>query len=291
MSNSPEKTVSRYLRFNILIPLLLLLQTGLYSQEGRMILRFGYSSSENPAVLIERMTPLMNILAESLDADIEFVHKKTFSEMQKAYINQEIDFGIINAYSLIRILPYDSVLPIASRKIEDSKDYRTYFFARTDSGIETLNDLKGKIVALGDPYSTSSYLIPHSMFRSIGLHPDTDFLKTIIISKQDSLIVAVLNRTADAGVSASFIYNELPDEIKSKLNVFATSDPFPLGPFIVNKNLPADTIEKIRMTLFSLTDSERGRYALEMAEIEDFDEVDVKEYESLKDIVDSLNFN
>jgi len=261
------------------------------SADSRPTYRFGYSSSQNPEILIDRMTPMMNIISDVLDADIEFVHKKTFSEMQKAYINQEIDFGIINAYSFLRILPYNSVVPIAARIIENSGNYKSYFFARKDSRIESVEDMKSKVVALGDPYSTSSYLIPHFIFKKEGLYPDSDFDKTIIISKQDSLILAVLNRTADAGVAASFIFNDQPESVRAALNVFRISESFPLGPFIANNNLNKDVIETLQSVLLTLRKSKEGQYALKHAGFEGFEEVHVDSYLPLLKIKESLNLN
>ncbi|OQY32551.1 MAG: hypothetical protein B6241_10745 [Spirochaetaceae bacterium 4572_59] len=257
----------------------------------RQTYRFGYSSSQNAEILISRMSPMISIMSKALDTNIEFIHKKTFSEMQKAYINQEIDFGIINAYSYLRILPYNSVLPIAARIIENSREYRSYFFSRKDSGIFSIKDLKGMVVALGDPYSTSSYLIPHSIFQKEGIFPDEDFEKTIIISKHDSLILSVLNRTADAGVSASFIFNGQPEEIRSDLRVFSVSDPFLLGPFVANKNLDDQVIATLKEVLFGLKESPEGRAALKSAGFEGFVEVDADAYQPLLEIKESLNLN
>lgn len=279
------------IKINIVIVIIVIFTPILIFADDLKVLRFGYSSSQNPEVLIEQMTPLMKILSEQLGVNIEFVHKKTFSEMQKAYINQEIDFGIINAYSFLRILPYDSVEPIAARKIGDSKQYSSFFFTRKDSSIRKMEDLKGKIVALGDPYSTSSYLIPNYIFRQEGIHPETDFAETVIISKQDSLIFAVLNRTADAGVCASFIYNELPENVKSSLYVFKISSPFPLGPFIVNKSLDRKLITKIQSVLFTLQDSEAGKMALISAGIDGFEPVFLEDYQPLLELKDSMDLN
>jgi phosphonate transport system substrate-binding protein len=251
--------------------------------------RFGFASSQNPAIVIDAMGPLIAILADELDARVDFVQKASFSEMQRAFISQEIDFGIINAYSFLRIMPFDAVVPVAARVIEGSKEYQTFFFTRDDSDIHSIEDLQRRTVALGDPYSTSSFLIPHFLFRRQGIDPDADFLETMIITKQDSLILAVLNRTADAGASASFIYRDQPEEITSRLRVFQVSDPFPLGPFVVNRNLDADIIERIQQVLLSLPDSPEGRDALDAAGIEGFDTVDVNDYQPLMTIVGEVS--
>ncbi len=281
----------RTFKHGLFVLLLLLSVSPSEATENTPIYRFGYSSSQNPEILIARMSPMLNIISEALDADIAFVHKKTYSEMQKAYINQEIDFGIINAYSFLRILPYDSVVPIAARVIENSREYRSYFFTRKDSEIISFKDMPGKVIALGDPYSTSSYLIPHFIFKKEGLYPDLDFDKTIIISKQDSLILAVLNRTVDVGVAASFIFNEQPEAVRTRLQVFSMSDPFPLGPFIANKNLDKKIISTLKEVLLTLKDTDDGRFALESAGIEGFEEVDAEAYNRLLDIQASLNLN
>ena len=283
--------IKRNILFVLSVILLFLMMAASLEAQERQTYRFGYSSSLNPEILIKRMAPMMNILSGALDSDIEFVHKKTFSEMQKAYINQEIDFGIINAYSFIRILPYNAVVPVAARRINHSKKYQSYFFARKDSGITSIEDLKGKVVALGDPYSTSSYLIPQNTFRAGGVIPEVDFAETIIISKQDSLILSVLNRTADAGACASFIFNEQPDEITSGLHVFRRSEFFPLGPFVANKNLAPEIIDTIREVLFALSETEAGQRVLDSAEVEGFDPVDISDYNGLIEIMNSLNIN
>jgi len=261
------------------------------SADTRSTYSFGYSSSQSGEMLIRRMKPMMNVLSEALDADIEFIHKQTFSEMQKAFINQEIDFGILNAYSYIRILPYDKVIPIGARVIENSRDYQSYFFARKDSGISGIADLTGKVVALGDPYSTSSYLIPHYVFRRQGIDVQNDFEEMIIISKQDSLILSVLNRTADVGVSASFIYNEQPPAVREHLKVFYVSSPFPLGPFIVNSNIDQAIIDKLTEALLTMDETPEGRAALESAGFEGFEKFDADAYLPLLEIKEILNLN
>ena len=50
---------------------------------------------------------------------------------------------------------------------------------RADSGITSLEDLKGKVMCWVDPNSTSGYIIPRIMLAANGIDPDTDFAKTV----------------------------------------------------------------------------------------------------------------
>ncbi len=47
--------------------------------------------------------------------------------------------------------------------------YHTVFIARKDSGIDSVSDLKGKIIAFEDRGSTSAFLVPLSVLRAAGI--------------------------------------------------------------------------------------------------------------------------
>ena len=47
--------------------------------------------------------------------------------------------------------------------------YHTVFIARKDSGIDSISDLEGKIIAFEDRGSTSSFLVPMSVLRAAGI--------------------------------------------------------------------------------------------------------------------------
>ena len=129
------------------------------------------------------------------------------------------------------------------------------------------------------------------MFRRQGIDVQNDFEEMIIISKQDSLILSVLNRTADVGVSASFIYNEQPPAVREHLKVFYVSSPFPLGPFIVNSNIDQAIIDKLTEALLTMDETPEGRAALESAGFEGFEKFDADAYLPLLEIKEILNLN
>ena len=57
--------------------------------------------------------------------------------------------------------------------------YEAYIIVHPDSGIEDIEDLKGKSFAFVDPVSTGGYLIPTLELMEHGIDPEVDFASTI----------------------------------------------------------------------------------------------------------------
>ena len=269
----------------IFIMILLFSRQTIYSEEKRPI-KFGHAYGENSAVIFKKYAPLIHLLSENIGREITFVLTNTYEEMQKGYLNNEIDMGIINAYSFIKIINMPHLVPIAARVKENNKNYRSFFIVRRESSINSIEDLKGRSFAFGDPYSTSSFLVPMHQLNEAGIKPESYFQNTVIIPKQDSIIYSVLNRTVDGGAVASFIFNEQKAELKNKFRIIYRSRPFPLGPFVVNTDIGEELIEKTRNFLLNLDKSEEGRYALSQADLDPFADVKKSDYNWLKKIAE-----
>ncbi len=266
------------------IILITLCSFSLAAEENRKVIKFGHAYGENSAVIFKKYAPLIHLLSRELDRKILFVLTNTYEEMQEGYLNKEIDMGIINAYSFIKIIDTPHLIPIAARVKENNKNYKSLFIVKKESGIHSIKDLEGKSFAFGDPFSTSSFLVPMHQLDKAGIKPLQYFSKTLIISKQDSIIYSVLNRTVDGGAIASFIFNEQESELKEKFRIIYESPPFPLGPFVVNTDIGEELIEKTKHFLLNLENSEEGRDALIQADLDPFAEVKKSDYDWLKSI-------
>jgi phosphonate transport system substrate-binding protein len=67
-----------------------------------------------------------------------------------------------SAYAKVYLTDPDAVEPVLVKtNLDGSFGYYSIGFARADSGITSLEDMKGKVFAFGDPNSTSGYLIPN----------------------------------------------------------------------------------------------------------------------------------
>jgi phosphonate transport system substrate-binding protein len=144
--------------------------------------------------------------------------------------------------------------------------YLGQFNVRADSGITTLEDLKGKVMCWVDPNSTSGYIIPRIMLQANGIDPDNDFSKTVESGSHNNSITAVYQGDCDVGVSyadaRSSIEEDFPD-VKDVVAVLATTTAIPNDSVSFIKDMPEEMRQEIVDALIAYAATEEGQAALE----------------------------
>ncbi|PKP67424.1 MAG: phosphate/phosphite/phosphonate ABC transporter substrate-binding protein [Alphaproteobacteria bacterium HGW-Alphaproteobacteria-8] len=136
--------------------------------------------------------------------------------------------------------------------VDVSHGASTYFsgiYARKDSGIAAVADLKGRSMAFGDANSTSSFVYPVAMIVAGGLDPATDLSVIRMTGSHANSLKALAEGQVDAA-AASF------DSFEKAINqgainaaeflVVAKSDPIPNPPLAMSTKLPAEVKAKLR---------------------------------------------
>jgi len=119
--------------------------------------------------------------------------------------NDDVQFALLNAISLIPAMAEYGILPIAKATAAQHKaEMQSFFIASPNSPLTKLADLKGQSLALGDKQSLSSALIPLVTLSSNNiLLPELGLLSYTGSNKQ--CVNSVLDNKADVcAVSAAF---------------------------------------------------------------------------------------
>jgi phosphonate transport system substrate-binding protein len=144
--------------------------------------------------------------------------------------------------------------------------YIGQIIVRTDSGIASLADLKGKTMCWVDPNSTSGYIIPRIMLKANGIDPDKDFAQTVEAGSHNNVVTAVYNGDCDAGATysdaRSSVEADYPD-VKDKIAILATTTEIPNDTVSFIKDFPPEMRDKIVNALLEMAQSEEGATALE----------------------------
>lgn len=146
-----------------------------------------------------------------------------------------------------------------------STSYKGQILDRADSGIKSLQDLKGKVMCWVDPNSTSGYIVPRIMLKANGIDPDKDFAKTIEAGSHNNVVTQVYNGDCDAGATyadaRSSVEKNLPD-VKQKVVVLATTTDIPNDNVSFTKDFPPELRTKIVNALLDISKSDSGKEAL-----------------------------
>ncbi|WP_297773202.1 phosphonate ABC transporter substrate-binding protein [uncultured Roseovarius sp.] len=146
---------------------------------------------------------------------------------------------------------------------DGSYGYHSIGFTRKDTGITSLDDMKGKTFGFGDPNSTSGYLIPSiEIPQEVGASMDSGdyFGEVKFTGGHEQTIVAVANGDIDAGVTWADGLGAWEDGYNSgalrkaadaglvdmnQMVEIWKSKPIPEGPVVLRQALPEDVKLKV----------------------------------------------
>ncbi|SEL94547.1 phosphonate transport system substrate-binding protein [Roseovarius azorensis] len=175
-----------------------------------------------------------------------------------------------SAYAKAYLTDPEAVEPIMVKtNMDKSYGYYSVGFARKDSGITSLEDMKGKVFAFGDPNSTSGYLIPAIEIPAetgASMESGDYFGEVKFTGGHEQTIVAVANGDVDAGVTWADGMGAWEDGYNSgalrkavdaglvdmnQMVEIWKSKPIPEGPIVLRKALP----ERVKLDITTLTAS------------------------------------
>ncbi|MBP6016539.1 MAG: phosphate/phosphite/phosphonate ABC transporter substrate-binding protein [Candidatus Promineofilum sp.] len=188
-----------------------------------------------------------------------------FSSVREAMCAGQAQIGWLNTFNYVLANEQCGVDAGLATSRFGATTYAGQIIVRADSGITTLEDLRGKVMCWVDPASTSGYIIPRILLAANGVNPDTDFSQTIEAGSHNNVVTQVYNGDCDAGATFSDartgIEEEFPDVLE-KVVVLATTSDIPNDSVSFVKDMPEEMRTKIVAALLDIAGSPEGQEAL-----------------------------
>lgn len=180
--------------------------------------------------------------------------------------------------------------------------YRTVFFTRIDSGINTLADLKGKKLALEDTGSSSAYFIPSLILNQEGLklqHLPTprskvlpDRVGYLLTGEEINISTWVHKGVADAGAFNNQDWHKedhLPQIFQEDMKIFAQSKPLPRAMELVRGDLELSIKRRLKEVLLAADKDPKAQSALiAYQKTTKFDELSGDQLQDLRNLYSSI---
>ncbi len=204
---------------------------------------------------VRKFAPLANYLEKTLGVKVEFTPVSDYPAAVESLVNRKVDLVWFGGFTHVQasLRSGGKIVPLAQRE-EDTK-FQSVFIAKTDSGIKSLADMKGKQVSFGSQSSTSGHLMPRSFLLQANINPEKDFRRIAYSGAHDATIASVVSGKVDAAALDITVWKKFVSENKvdtKAVDVFFTTAPYFNYNWSVHADMPAAMQEKVKAALLGL---------------------------------------
>ena len=215
---------------------------------------------------VRKFTPLAAYLEAALGMKVEFTPVSDYPAAVETLVNKKVDLVWFGGFTHVQanLRSGGRIVPLAQRE-EDAR-FQSVFIAKTDSGIKTLADMKGKQVSFGSQSSTSGHLMPRSFLLQAGIDPEKDFRRIAYSGAHDATIASVVSGKVDAAALDITVWRKFVGENRvdtKAVDVFYTTPPYFNYNWSVHADMPPALREKVTQAFLSLSmDTSEGKEIL-----------------------------
>jgi len=248
-------------------------------------IKFGILPRLSAVEMTTMFNPLADYLSKETGEKVTLVIPKDFDAFKETVKAGQVDIGFSNPLIYVQLKKDVNIDPLAlSSEIKGGIKFRGIIVARKDSGIEKLQDLKGKKLIFVEKDSAAGYIFQMLLLSKAGMDVQKDFTLLPFAKKHDNVMMAVFNKAADAGGIREDDFDKMKDKVDlSQMKIIGYSDYFPNWPLFATPKLAKGAEAKIKAALLKLKPNDpRSEAVLGAAKLNGFVAISDKDYEELR---------
>ena len=230
-------------------------------------------------------TPLADYLTQETGEKVSIVIPKDFDAFKAAFKAGQYDLGFANSLIYVQLKKDVALDPLAvSAEQKGGTKFRGIIIARKDSGIEKVQDLKGKKLIFVEKDSAAGYIFQMLTLSKAGLDVQKDFTTLPFAKKHDNVAMAVFNKAADAGGIREDDLEKMKDKVDlAQIKIVAFTDYYPNWPLFASPKLDKGKAAKIRAALLKLKPNDpQSIKIVDAAKLVGFAAVSDKDYDEMR---------
>ena len=214
-----------------------------------------------------------------------------YAGVVEALRNRHVDLAFVHPVGYV-LANREAGCQILVRDIWQGRvEYTARFYVRKESGIQRVEDLRGKTVAFVDPASSSGYIYPMVLLIKQGLvrnrDPKTFFKDALFAGTHDAALRAVLQGRVDAAAS----FDKAPElhlkdpALVARLGFVGETPPIPEAGICARPGLPADALARVKKALLAMKPPEHAAVLKDIYNIDGFVDASDADYQPVRDAV------
>ena len=264
--------------------------------EDPRALRFSIIPTEETIQELTLYKPVIDILAKNTGKKIEFYMPTSYASVIEAMLGNWVDIAVHGPASYVignekskNIEVFATYAKAKGIFQEEGPGYHAVLVAKKGTKFTDIKALKGSVVALADPASTSGNLLPRVEFAAQigGVELEAYFSKVVYSGSHDKSAVAVHEGKADAAFVATHRLDNVIERGLAKAEDFVVlwkSRLVPQDPFTYRAQLCPELKDKIKATFLDLHNQPAAATFLKNLQTIKFVAMESKDYDIIRDL-------
>lgn len=272
------------------------------SAQAQDVFRIGILGGENEADRLRNFQCMVDTLPEAIGVkEVKLFPAADYDGVVQGLLGGTLDYAELgaSAYAKVYLTDAKAVDPVLTTvQTDGATGYYSIMLARKDSGIESIEDMKGKKLGFADPDSTSGYLVPSvALPAQLGVPLNEYFSETGFGGGHENGVLEMLKGNFDGQVTWASGVGEYEDGYTSgnirkmvdkglldmaDVNEIWRSPLIPNGPVVVSNKLDQDVRAKFVSFMKALPEADPDCFAaIQGGDFKSFTDVDHSFYETI----------
>nr|WP_189454838.1 phosphate/phosphite/phosphonate ABC transporter substrate-binding protein [Lysobacter bugurensis] len=235
--------------------------------------------SDDPKAHYEQLRPLLEYVVPRM-SDVGIREGRILMardpQQMASYLRRgRVDWVTETAATAVLLRARGSAQPLLLTERDGTSHYHSVFFARRDSGLRRVDDLRGRTVAFQRPSSTSAYFAPASDLLSRGFTLEIlpspnervglDAVGYVFARSELNISTWVHKRIVDAGVMSHLDWDNprrMPTAFKADLAVIGRTGDYPRAVELVRDTLDPKVAARLHTVLLEAANDPKAGPAL-----------------------------
>ena len=250
--------------------------------------------SQKPTDLLATGEEFGRVLGTLVGLPVRVTVASDYAAVIEALRNRSADLAFVHPGGYVLASREAKARIVAKNLWHGKSSFTSRIYVRRESGIKSLEELRGRTIAFVDPASSSGYVYPMVMLIKRGLvtnrDPKTFFREVVFSGAHDASMRALLNGHVDAIASFDMAreqYLKEPAE-REKLIFVAETEPIPEAGIAARDGLDPAVFARVRTALLQIRGPAYAGLLKRLYEIDGFETADDREYDPVRAAIELL---
>ncbi len=216
----------------------------------------GINPFTSPADIKEMYAPVLERIFKSIGMKVKVMIVKDYDSLGRHIKDGILDGGWFSPMAYTTACEIADISPVATPKVNGKDYYNGYIITRADSGINSIEDLKGKHFGYVDKGSASGYLYARYSIQQAGFDPENFLGEITFAGSHDQVISGVASGEYAAGAT----YNEAYEKAEkngmdmSKIKIISKTGNIQKDAIAFSNKMDPALMDKIREAFVNFND-------------------------------------